>query len=66
MILQETKRWLQYADSDLAELSFWAVESRYPSDLPDASQDDADTALATARKDLTSVKDDLRNKGLPE
>ncbi len=48
---------------DLSELSFWAVESRYPGDLPEATKEDADNALAKAEYILRSVQDDLRRHG---
>ena len=52
--------------SDLSELSFWAVESRYPGDMPEATREDADTALTMAKAVLDSVQNDLRKQGLPE
>ena len=51
---------------DLSELSFWAVESRYPGDMPEATREDADVALAMAKAVLDSVENDLRKHGLPE
>ena len=48
---------------DLSELSFWAVESRYPGDMPEASKEDADAALALAQAILDSVEDNLRANG---
>ncbi|MFB3881207.1 MAG: HEPN domain-containing protein [Armatimonadota bacterium] len=51
--------------TDLSILSFWAVESRYPSDLPDASRQDAETAIALAREVLASVESDLEEHGFP-
>lgn len=50
---------------DLSELSFWAVESRYPGDLPEASREDADAALSMAKAILDSVQNDLHKHGLP-
>lgn len=41
--------------ADLARLSLWAVESRYPGDWPEASVDDAEVALAAAREVLSAV-----------
>jgi hypothetical protein len=35
-------------DEGLAVLSVWAVEARYPGDLPDASSSDARQAVAAA------------------
>ncbi len=50
---------------DLAGLSAWAVESRYPGDLPEASAEDADAAIASAREVLSTVEQDLREHGYP-
>jgi HEPN domain-containing protein len=49
--------------ADLSELSFWAVESRYPGDLPEATEADADAAIALAESVLHSVEDDLHRHG---
>jgi len=46
-------------DADLAELSAWAVEARYPGDLPDATAADACTAVAGARAILVVARGDL-------
>ncbi len=51
---------------DLSELSFWAVESRYPGDLPEATSDDADAATSLAERILTSVENSLREHGFSE
>lgn len=51
---------------DLSELSFWAVESRYPGDLPEATEEDADTAIAWAGNVLVEVMRNLREHGFPE
>ena len=51
--------------ADLSELSFWAVESRYPGDMPEATLRDADAALALARDVLTLVEIDLRKNEFP-
>ncbi len=48
---------------DLSELSFWAVESRYPGDMPEAAADDAKTAVELASEVLISIEDDLRANG---
>lgn len=48
---------------DLSELSFWAVESRYPSDLPEATLADAEAAVALADEVLTLVERDLHDRG---
>lgn len=49
---------------DLSELSFWAVESRYPGDAPEASGEDADTALILATEVLSCVQKNVRSRGL--
>lgn len=46
-------------DADLAELSAWAVEARYPGDLPDATSADARTAVAGARAIIVTVRGDI-------
>lgn len=46
-------------DGHLAELSAWAVEARYPGDLPDATAVDARTAVAGARAILVAARGDL-------
>lgn len=51
---------------DLSELSFWAVESRYPGDMPEATRDDADTAIIQAQAILHTVEDDLHKHGFIE
>lgn len=48
---------------DLSELSFWAVESRYPGDLPEATEDDAEAAVLLAERILISVEGGLREHG---
>lgn len=40
---------------DLAELTEWAVEARYPGDIPDALETDARIAVQQARRVLESV-----------
>jgi hypothetical protein len=42
-------------NADLVELSAWAVEARYPGDLPDATAADARTAVAGARAILVAA-----------
>jgi len=44
---------------DLDDLSFWAVQSRYPGEDIDASLSDAETALVTARQVLQIIDLDL-------
>ena len=49
--------------NDLSELSVWAVESRYPGDMPEATKEDADAATNMAKDILCCVDSDLRKKG---
>jgi HEPN domain-containing protein len=52
------------AQPDLAELTEWAVEARYPGDWPDATQDDARRAVAQARETLRWVSQDFPQDNL--
>lgn len=45
----------QQDEDEVDRLSGWAVAGRYPADLPDAVEDDADRALKTARAAFESV-----------
>ena len=49
---------------DLAELTAWAIESRYPGDWPQPSIDDARTAVDVARAVVASIADELAARGL--
>jgi HEPN domain-containing protein len=49
--------------SDLADLSEWAVEARYPGDWPEADEAEAISAVERARAILKSVSDDLCSHG---
>lgn len=51
------------AVSDLAELTQWAVEARYPGDWPEAAVSDAQRAVATAQSVLTHVEESLLSHG---
>lgn len=48
---------------DLSQLSFWAVESRYPGAMPDATREDADAAVRLAQDVLRCIEDDLSRHG---
>ncbi|HYU21160.1 MAG TPA: HEPN domain-containing protein [Chloroflexota bacterium] len=48
---------------DLSELTVWAVEPRYPGDLPEAAEDDARDGLRQARAVVESVLRDLDGHG---
>lgn len=46
--------------ADLARLTIWIVESRYPGDWPDATDDDATAAASDARAVLDAVLADIQ------
>jgi HEPN domain-containing protein len=48
---------------DLAALTEWAVEARYPGDWPEATEADALSAAQHARAVWTSVRADLAREG---
>ena len=48
---------------DLADLTEWAVEARYPGDWPDAIEEDARAAVQRARAVWQSVCRDLASHG---
>ena len=50
--------------SDLAELTEWAVEARYPGDWPDPTDADAEGALSQARSLYESVAAEFGRRGL--
>ncbi len=54
---------LETAPADLAELSEWSVEARYPGDWPEAMVADAQRALALAQEVMQIVVDDLTRCG---
>ena len=54
---------LKAAHSDLASLTEWAAEARYPSDMPEATNADASTAVEQARTIWTSVSTMLAEHG---
>jgi HEPN domain-containing protein len=56
----------QRNERDLAQLSRWGVEARYPGDWPEPSQDDARTAIAQAQSILADVVSDLAAHGFLE
>jgi len=49
---------------DLASLSVWAVEARYPSDSPEAVEADAQTAAQQAQAVWETICADLTERGL--
>ena len=52
------------SEIELDDLSFWAVQSRYPGEDIEASSHDAETALVTARNVLKIIDSDLTANGL--
>ena len=52
------------AHPDLAELTQWAVEARYPSDMPDIVEADAQNAVQQARGVWDSICSDLQERRL--
>ena len=49
-------------DADLKKLSTWAVDSRYPGPWPQASDQEALEAVATARAIVESIAADLKTR----
>jgi HEPN domain-containing protein len=54
---------LKASHPDLANLTEWTVEARYPGDWPDAVEADAQRAVEQARAVWESVTDDLELHG---
>ncbi len=54
---------LKTTHPDLASLTEWAVEARYPGDTPEATKADASTAIEQARVVWTSVSTALTQHG---
>lgn len=52
------------AHPDLAELTEWAVETRYPGDWPEPNDDDANRALSQASALYDSVGVEFTRRGL--
>ncbi len=53
--------WRVQAYADLEDLTFWAVDSRYPSDDDEASGEDAQHAIETARQVHEAILYDIRH-----
>lgn len=49
--------------SSLTDLSAWAVEPRYPGDLPDATEEQAEAAVEQARNAYETTLEDLKSHG---
>lgn len=52
------------AHADLAELTQWAVESRYPGDWPDPTIEEAERSVRQARGVYDTVLADLQQHGM--
>ena len=48
---------------ELAELSKWAVEPRYPGNVPEATQSDAEAAIKQARAVYYTTLEELKTHG---
>ena len=58
------KDWALSKDPErLSWLTVWAVEPRYPGDLPEATEDDARAAVRQAREILATALKDLEDHG---
>jgi HEPN domain-containing protein len=55
---------VRQAFPDLADLTEWSVEARYPGDWPEATADDARGSLDEARRVLDLVTSDLAARGV--
>ena len=56
---------LKAAHPDLVSLTGWAVEARYPADMPEATNVDASEAIEQARAVWTSICTVLVEHGYP-
>lgn len=54
---------IKESQMDLSGLSRWAVEPRYPGDLPDATREDAHSAIERAQRAYEAVLADLKQHG---
>ena len=55
---------VQTTHSDLAELTQWALETRYPGDWPEATSEDATRAVSEAAALRDSVVSEFERRGL--
>lgn len=44
---------------DLSEMTIWAVEARYPADMPEILESDAQRAIRVADKLIRLIQDDV-------
>lgn len=54
---------LKHDHPDLTVLTGWAVEARYPGDIPEPTEADAKDAVDTATLVLNAVHEDLNRRG---
>lgn len=54
---------LRESPSSLTDLSAWAVEPRYPGDLPDSTEEQAEAAVEQARNVYETTLEDLKSHG---
>lgn len=55
---------LKQSNPDLAVLTEWAVESRYPGDWPEANKSDAESAFNQASQILQTILTDFEQRGI--
>ena len=55
---------VRLAHGDLAELTEWGVETRYPGDWPEPTEADAHRAASNARAVYDSVAEEFRRRGV--
>jgi HEPN domain-containing protein len=56
--------YVRELSADLAELTSWAVEARYPADMPEATLSQAEIAVVQAEHVLERVTSDITSRGL--
>jgi HEPN domain-containing protein len=55
---------VRHEHPDLAELTEWAIEARYPGDWPEATVEDAQRATAQARAVYGSIVQEFARRGM--
>ena len=55
---------VKHEHPDLAELTVWAAETRYPGDWSETTESDAQSALAEARSVYNSIATEFRRRGI--
>jgi HEPN domain-containing protein len=54
---------LKESQADLSRLTLWAIQPRYPDDLPEATEADARTAIEQAQEIYGTALEDLERHG---